>query len=386
MITNVDERAIYQATKHIFVEDKAKIRKFAPVKKWIDYHATTGSPVQQIVAQYGNEAVYHSVMQLLSDRVYKSTSIASQRFPDLSESSTSQTIATAPIDEDATISGKAALNDITQIHEDVSQNAFNAVGSTKAVHHTSDRTLSGEVGIPLLFPVHLPFPVEHLLMEKLQRILELACYQYGVKQIPGIMQKQGWDCPESAELSKWAEILGCEGNLERQENGKPLAELLPSIARIRHSAVHRLRTDSTGLERFLADSEEFAAVLGDNIYKKAISQLRLEVLSTLAELTRNKESIQLQLKKAQQEIAAKRTQLDQEERESLRQMEREDIKYRARAGERLERALHTLGDVNVASKNEDTVPNGMSGDEAVFIPDDDSEFGHAEQFEDCSEV
>jgi hypothetical protein len=138
MITNVDERAIYQATKHIFVEDKAKIRKFAPVKKWIDYHATTGGPVQQIVAQYGNEAVYHSVMQLLSDRVYKSTSIASQRFPDLSESSTSQTIATAPIDEDATISGKAALNDITQIHEDVSQNAFNAVGSTKAVHRTSD--------------------------------------------------------------------------------------------------------------------------------------------------------------------------------------------------------------------------------------------------------
>jgi hypothetical protein len=223
-------------------------------------------------------------------------------------------------------------------------------------------------------------------MEKLQKILELACYQYGVREIPSIMQKRGWDCPESVELSKWAELLGREENLERQGNGKPLAELLPSITQIRHTAVHRLRTNSTGLERFLTDAEDLAALLGDNIYTKAISQLRLDVRSTLAELTRNKEFIQLELEKAQGEIAKKRTELDEEEQENLRQMKREDEKYRALAGERLEKALHVLGDLNEASKNEDTVLNGMNGDEAVRISDDDSEFDHAEQFEDCIEA
>ncbi|EXL40781.1 hypothetical protein FOCG_16725 [Fusarium oxysporum f. sp. radicis-lycopersici 26381] len=297
-------------------------------------------------------------------------------------------MATKPsqLEEEATRSEQATLDDITQTNQDDSQDAFNSAETTAAVYDACDSTVSSEVGISSLFPVHLPFPIQHLLMEKLQKILELACYRYGVRKLPSTMQKRGWDCPESVELSKWAELLGREGNLERQEDGKPLAELLPSIAQIRHTAVHRLRTNSTGLERFLADAEDLAAVLGDNIYTKAISQLRLDARSTLAELTRNKEFIQLQLEKAQEEIAKQRAELDQEERENLRQMEREDEKYRALAGERLEKALHVLGDLKVASKNENTVPNRMDGDEAIPISDDDSEFDHVEQFEDCSET
>ncbi|KAF4448755.1 hypothetical protein F53441_7883 [Fusarium austroafricanum] len=269
-------------------------------------------------------------MQLLSDKVYESTSIAGQRFPDLFESSMAQTTARAQLEEEATRSEQATLNDITQTHQDDSQDAFSSAETTTAVYDASNSTVSGEVDIASLFPVHLPFPIEHLLMEKLQKILELACYQ--------------------------------------------------------HTAVHRLRTNSTGLERFLADAEDLAAVLGDNIYTRAISQLRLDARSTLAELTRNKEIIQLQLEKAQEEIAKQRAELDEEERENLRQMQREDDKYRALAGERLEKALHVLGDLKVVSNNENTVLNGVDGDEAVTISDDDSEFDRAEQFEDCSEA
>ncbi|KAF5974427.1 hypothetical protein FBULB1_7795 [Fusarium bulbicola] len=223
-------------------------------------------------------------------------------------------------------------------------------------------------------------------MEQLQKILELACYQYGASKIPGIMQNLGWDCPESVELSIWADLLGREGNLERHGDDKPLAELLASIAQIRHTAVHRLRTSSTGLERFLADAEDLAVVLGDNIYTKAISQLRLDARSIFAELTRNKELTQLRLETAQKEIAKQRAELDEKEQENMRQMQREDDRYRALAGKRLEKALHVLGDLRVASKNEKAGLSGMDGDEAVTISGDDGEFEHAEQFEDCSEA
>jgi hypothetical protein len=220
-------------------------------------------------------------------------------------------------------------------------------------------------------------------MEKLQKILELACYQYGVRELTSIMQKRDWDCPESVELSKWAELLRHEGSLKRQGSGKPLKELLSSIAQIRHTAVHRLRTNSTGLERFLADAEDLAGVLGENMYTDAISQLSLDAQSTLRELARNKQFIQLQLEKAQEEIAKQRAELDQKEQENLRRMEREDEKYRALAGKRLERALDLLGNLQVVPKGEHTALNGMDGDEVVPISDDDSNFDHAEKFEDC---
>ncbi|KAL7755474.1 hypothetical protein ACKLNR_014572 [Fusarium oxysporum f. sp. zingiberi] len=216
---------------------------------------------------------YITVMQLLSDKV--STSIASQHFPHLFESSTAQTTARVQPEEEATGSEQATLNDITQTHQDDSQDSFHSAETTTAVY---------------------------------------------------------------------------------------------------------------GLERFLVDAEDLAAVLGDNIYTRAISQLRLDARSTLAELTRNKEFIKLQLEKAQEEIVKQRAELDEEERENLRQMQREDDKHRALAGKRLEKALHVLGDLKVASKNANTGLNGMGCDEAVTISDDDSKFDHAEQFEDCSEA
>ncbi|KAF5714971.1 hypothetical protein FGLOB1_3274 [Fusarium globosum] len=344
-----------------------------------------GSPLQRIVSQYGHEAVYHSVLQLLSDKVYESTSIASQRFPDLFESSTTQTATRAQLGEDINRSDQATLHDIILTHQDDIQDSSNSEIRT-TVYDASGNTVVNKVDISSLFPVYLPFPIEHLLMEQLQKILELACYQYGARKIPSIMQKLGWECPESVELSKWAELLGRQGNLERQRDGKPLAELLSSIAQIRHTAVHRLRTSSTGLERFLADAEELSVVLGDSIYTRAISQLRLDARSTFAELARNKEFIQLQLETAQKEITKQRAELDEKEQENLRQMQREDVKYRARASKKLEKALHVLGDLTIASKNENTGLNGMDSDEAVTASEGDSEFDHAEQFEDCSEA
>ncbi|QPC62907.1 hypothetical protein HYE67_005138 [Fusarium culmorum] len=251
MTTNFDDRASYQATKHIFVEEKAKTRNLAPLKRWINWHLLTGSPVQRIVTQYGDEAVYHSVMQLLADKVYESTSIAGQRFPDLFESSTAQTTARAQLGEQATKSEQAMLNDITLTYHDDSQDAFDSAETTAAVYGTSDSSSN---------PSAVSYRASTY--RETTKILKLTYYQY------------------------------------RRGDSKLLVGLLLSIAHIRHTAVHRLRTNSIGLERFLADTENLATVLGDNIYTEAISRLYLDAQSTLAELTQNKGIIQLQLRKA----------------------------------------------------------------------------------------
>ncbi|KAF5694445.1 hypothetical protein FDENT_1174 [Fusarium denticulatum] len=151
-------------------------------------------------------------------------------------------------------------------------------------------------------------------------------------------------------------------------------------------AVHRLRTNSAGLERFLAGAENLAGVLGGNTFTQVISQLRLDAQATLAELIRNKQFIQLQLEKAQEEIARQRAELNQKEQEILLRMASEDRKYRDQAGERLERALAPMRDFRVASISQGAVLENIDDIEDDSLLDDDSDFDHTEQFEDCSEA
>ncbi|EMT72358.1 hypothetical protein FOC4_g10001808 [Fusarium odoratissimum] len=332
--TQLNERVIYQATKSIFNGQYAKLR---------DRGA------------------------LLSDKVYESTPIARQRFPDLFEPSTAQTTARTQLEAEATRTEQAARKGIEETHSDDSQDVHDLQAATTAVH------------------VYLPFPTEHLLMEKFQKVLETACYEYGVRELSSVMQHRDWDCPESVELNQWAELLGHEGNLKRQGTGKALKELLRSIAQIRHTAVHRLRTNSRGLEQFLADAEDLARILGDNIYTQVISQMRLDAKSTLRELAQNKQFIQLQLEEGREEIAKQRAELDQKEQENLRRMEREDKRYRAIAGKRLQQALNLVGNFAIAPESENMALDGMGGDDVYPVSDDDSNLDHAEQFEDCSE-
>jgi hypothetical protein len=243
-----------------------------------------------------------------------------------------------------------------------------------------------EVDSSSVLPVYLPFPAEHMLMEKLQRILELACYQFGSRALPNVMQRQGWDCPESIELSEWVKLVGREKDVVWEGSGELTEDLLQSIAAIRHAAVHRLRTNSAGLEQFLADAERLAAVLGDDTFTQAISQLRLDTHATLTELIQKKQSTQLQLQKAQEEIARQRAGLDQKEQEVLRGMTSQDKRYGDLAGERLERVLHLMGDLRVTSDHQGVVLESVNDIEHEALSDDHSDFDDEEQFEDCSEA
>ncbi|KAF5251002.1 hypothetical protein FANTH_3866 [Fusarium anthophilum] len=336
--TKLDERVIYQATKHVFVGKYAKIRQLAVVRGSISNNLLEGNPVKQVVADHGFDAVAEVVSKLLLEKVYESEAIANQRFSDLEPSSV-QTAASTQVKAEATTTEKVTLEGVELANSNNSRENGHTEEEIKPVQDASDSTASDIGGIP----VYLPFPAEHLLMEKLQKVLEAACYEYGGKK----------------KLNK---------------------KSLQSIAQIRHTAVHRLRTDSTGLQRFLADAENLARALGDDLCTRAISKLRLDAETAITELTQHKKSLRLQLDEAQEEIAKRRAELDQQEQENLGYMETEDKRYSALAGEKLQRALNIIENFAVMSE---TGGAALNGDRDPLS--DDSSLDHAEHFEDCRE-
>ncbi|KAF5543315.1 hypothetical protein FMEXI_7095 [Fusarium mexicanum] len=374
----LDERVIYQATKHVFTGKYAKIRDRGVARMSINNNLKGGTLVQQVVTDHGFDAVAQVVLKLLSEKVYESAAIARQRFPDLFELSSVQTTVSTQVEAEATRTEQVALG-VELADSDNSQETGHTKEDIKLVQNASDGTACDIAGIP----VYLPFPTEHLLMEKLQKVLEAACYEYGVRELSSVMQDRHWDCPEAVELSQWAELLGNQGNLKWQGKKKLNKQSLQSIAQIRHTAVHRLRTDSAGLQRFLAEAENLARALGDDLCTRAISKLRLDTESTIVELTQNKQSLRLQLDEAQEEIAKRRAELDQQEQENLRYMESEDKRYSTLAGEKLQKALYIVGNFAVMPETKDTVLNGIGGDRDSVS--DDSTLDNGEHFEDCRE-
>ncbi|QSS59377.1 hypothetical protein I7I51_08812 [Histoplasma capsulatum] len=150
--------------------------------------------------------------------------------------------------------------------EDVPERAADHVCSVWRCQDNKPSTLKKSRHIPSLFPIYLPLRSQHLLLAKVQTILEQTCFEFGQHVMPDVLQKNHWDCPESAELNVWATEL-----LQRQDVfadkkgdvGKPLEKLFRSVADIRHTAVHRIRVSARGIEQFLLDAETLAMLLGD---------------------------------------------------------------------------------------------------------------------------
>ncbi|RGP81305.1 hypothetical protein FLONG3_449 [Fusarium longipes] len=379
------DKKVFQATREIFVGDKAKTRKCKSVKRYIREYSGDKSSLKQLRTQYGEGIVQDSILRLLSHGLYESTLVAIQWFPDLLEVAGTQN-EVVPQPEIAKTTGQLTPEDLPQTSGDECLDQSKSTEATTPIDGGNESIARNGNGRSPAIPVYLPFTVEHMLMEKIQKTLELACYQYGLKFLPNLMQKQGWDCPEAVELTKWTKLFARKGNLVWEGSGQPSKQLLQSIATIRHAAVHRLRINSVGLERFLTNAENLAEVLGNDQFIQTISQLRLHTQETRNELIQHKETIQTQLEIGQEEIARHRAELNRKEQEILRHAESEDRKYRHIAGEKLERTLGLMGDLSVSSNGQGESLESVDDIEDDPISDDYSDSDHDEQFEDCSEV
>lgn len=127
---NPFDKIVYQATREIFVNEKANTRKLKTVKRYIREYPGDRSSVLQLVAQHGGGVVHESVLRLLSNEVYRSNLVASQRFPDLFEPSTIQSEAAALSEKQATTTEQATHGVIAQTHSDDCQEISDSTEAT----------------------------------------------------------------------------------------------------------------------------------------------------------------------------------------------------------------------------------------------------------------
>ncbi|KJZ68668.1 hypothetical protein HIM_11940 [Hirsutella minnesotensis 3608] len=134
--------------------------------------------------------------------------------------------------------------------------------------------------------IYLPSRTQHQLLAHLQHILELACYDFGIRTMPDTLHHRGWDCAESVELSRWI------GEFSKRQkalfntsgNDHSFDDLFRSVTNIRHNAVHRHRVSTKGLERFLRDAEVLTTLFGDVARTKEINILRQRMRIIMIEL------------------------------------------------------------------------------------------------------
>jgi hypothetical protein len=136
-----NDQDVYQATKDIFVGQKAKFRKVGPVRKSIERYSKRDNTVRQFVALYDAEAIYQVVLRLLSGGVYESTLTASRRFPTLFNPSVIQSAARDVLEAEAIRNEQTVLEGIVQSQSTDSQATFSWAGVRFAPH--------GELNYPL---------------------------------------------------------------------------------------------------------------------------------------------------------------------------------------------------------------------------------------------
>lgn len=159
-----------------------------------------------------------------------------------------------------------------------------------------------------------------------------------------VVQKEGWDCPESVELNIWTKVFRHYENKFDANGirglGKPFSDFLDSIAQIRHSAVHRVRVTANTVEKLLADAESLAELLGNLACARTLLRLRRETKLAVDELGRNKDLLESRLTEKLREIADARAALDRIEQTAVEDMLNEDKEYQNFAGMNLEQAIN----------------------------------------------
>lgn len=195
--------------------------------------------------------------------------------------------------------------------------------------------------------------------------------------MPDVLQEEDWDCPEAAELHKWALKFTKRQNTftdKRVDIGKSLETLFRSVADIRHTAVHRVRVRARGVEQFLLDGEALATILHEESCVESLAKIRQTTQLAIEELEGNKHVLSSKLEETLKRIATKRAELDRQEEAAIKETVEEDREYQALAGTHLELAFEardTSDKAAATTANEtgsDTEEEGVGDGKTVLAP------------------
>jgi hypothetical protein len=403
------ERVIYLAMKSVFNGSNAKIRRLSPIRKLIKKNQTQPD-IANLAREYGLETICSTVRNLLTEEIFLSTFKAKIRFPEVFDVSPAQTAEREASEAEAARHEATAIQDVMQDHEERIQDTAEPGGEVegdnskynttpalstfehypqsflcidKTCHDLQQPSSEKPHRLPSLFPVYLPMRTQHLLLVKVQNILEQACFQFAQQAMPDILKKYGWDCPEAAELNRWTmEFLQLQGGFGDQEEkmNKPLEKLFRSVTAIRHTAVHRIRVSAKRTEQFILDAESLLTLLKDEERLKSLIKLRRDTQSAIEELERNKHVLGIKLEKTLKGIENQRAELDLIEKASIAEMLKEDTDYQMFTGINLEQtviALEALAPAAATAMKNDTCSE--LGDTDSNVDFEESSYGKISQ-------
>ncbi|KAJ3538400.1 hypothetical protein NM208_g5920 [Fusarium decemcellulare] len=294
------KRQVYLAFKDIFKGPRAGFRKPRAVLPLI-YEYKDQEPIRVLLATHSADAICQTLCCLLMDRLFTSEERARLWFLHkdlpLPLPSPPATIFQPPqlSSWDFTLSRELAswIQALSEKSRDTKSENKQEAGvandrdneetdtASPVVDDASDQESSeGGSNSPKL-DVYVPFTVEHLLLSRVQSLLEYAAFYYAQEHMPSVIEDNDWPCPTAGELNLWVpefrKYLGIsESKPPNSEGAREINDILKSAVRIRHIAVHRECVDIEQLQRLLDHAEKLCTIL-DSVFLDDIAARRAEL-------------------------------------------------------------------------------------------------------------
>ena len=217
---------------------------------------------------------------------------------------------------------------------------------------TATRAFIEDKAPPSLYPLYIPYKTQFQLLTRVQRLLEECCYAFTLQWMPDLLEQRQWDCSEAIELQKWTfAALKRTGKLpshcfasQGEDSTMSLADVFLKVNKLRHSAVHRIRTTAKGISEMIQTATRFARALGDLHCEQQLDEMQVELEGKIRALELNKNFLENRLEKELQDIEMQRRALDEQEKAAVATMVKEDSDYVSQIGGLLSESINTIFD------------------------------------------
>ena len=216
-----NEQRIFLAYRAIFEGNNAQIRQPKAIMKVVVHHRAS---TQTLLKSLGEKHIVDTLKSLLDRKVFQSELEPKMAFPDLFTTSLAQDVQHNASEADAAKSEAEALEDVAFLEDDkddaietvtdevppvLSCRSAYLITGHGLTTHTANAARPGSNGIqiPSLYPLYVPYKVQHVVLTRTQSLLEECCYDFTAQWLPELLEQRRGDCPESIELNKWTYIV-----------------------------------------------------------------------------------------------------------------------------------------------------------------------------------
>ena len=338
--TKAERQRVFLAYCDVFAEKNVNVRTYNAVQNLALEHWPSK---KSLVGGCRFRKVVDILKVLISDGIFESEAQMSKEFPNLFSKSSQNDSLGKPGEALDTAIGASLERSIKTESEGINDDPEHQGRDTSSsmplsilLYRRSHRlirvgdlrTNSTDKGRAFfaLQPPQFPYETQHHILSRTQQLLEESCFNFVKQWLPSVLEEHGWNCAAAGELTEWLNIIkrhardlpdGCI-SIEGQTSLKNIA---PAVARLRHTAVHRLRLTSEEFLSQIRSARMLTVVLQDVRSTSMLQDLYISVETQAKEMEHN-------IVVVQQEVDTALVQI-QRQREALTQREQQLLSYAA---------------------------------------------------------